>query len=59
MRAPLGKNEIGEFLSTAVKNAGLQQEGKIGTNYSFRKTDILRLLNADVLTLSQANCSFT
>ena len=28
MRAPLEKNKIGEFLSTAVKNAGLHREGK-------------------------------
>ena len=28
MKAPLGKNEIGKFLSTAAKNAGLHKEGK-------------------------------
>ena len=28
MKAPLGKNEIGKFLSTAAKNAGLHREGK-------------------------------
>ena len=28
MKAPLDKNEIGKFLSTVAKNAGLQQEGK-------------------------------
>ena len=28
MKAPLGKNEIGKFMSTAAKNAGLQREGK-------------------------------
>ena len=28
MNAPLGKNEIGKFLSTAAKNAGLHREGK-------------------------------
>ena len=38
MRSPLGKNEIGKFLPTAVKNAGLQG----------RVTCISRLLNADV-----------
>ena len=28
MKVPLGKNEIGKFLSTAAKNAGLQREEK-------------------------------
>ena len=28
MKAPLGKNEIGKFLSTAAKNAGLHRERK-------------------------------
>ena len=45
MRAPLGHNEIGKFLSTAAKNAGLQ--GRV-TNHSVRKTCISRLLDADV-----------
>ena len=45
MRSPLGKNEIGKFLSTAAKNAGLQ--GRV-TNHSVRKTCISRLLDADV-----------
>ena len=34
MKAPLGKNEIGKFLSTAAKNAGLHREGKKVTNHS-------------------------
>ena len=38
MKAPLGKNEIRKFLSTAAKNA----------NHSVRKTCISRLLDADV-----------
>ena len=45
MRSPLGKNEIGKFLPTAAKNAGLQ--GRI-TNHSVRKTCISLLLDADV-----------
>ena len=48
MKAPLGKNEIGKFLSTATKNASLHREGKEITNYSFRKTCISRLFDADV-----------
>ena len=45
MKSPLGHNEIGKFLSTAAKNAGLQ--GRV-TNHSVRKTCISRLLDADV-----------
>jgi len=45
MRSPLGKNEIGKFLSTPAKNAGLQ--GRV-TKHSVRKTCISRLLDADV-----------
>ena len=37
MRGPLGKNEIGKFLSTAAKNGGLQ--GRV-TKHSVRKTCI-------------------
>lgn len=48
MKAPLRKNEIGMFLFTVAKNAGLQQEGKRVTNHSVRKTCISRLLDADV-----------
>ena len=48
MKAPLAKNEIGKFLSTAAKNAGLHREGKKVTNHSVRKTSISRLLFADV-----------
>ena len=45
---PSEKNEIGKFLSTAAKNAGLHREGKKVTNHSVRKTCISRLLDADV-----------
>jgi len=34
IKSPLGKNEIGRFLSTAEKNAGLKQEEKSVTNHS-------------------------
>ena len=47
-KALLGKNEIGKFLSTAAKNAGLHREGKKVANHSVRKTCISRLLFADV-----------
>ena len=49
MKAPLGKNEVGKFLSTTAKNAGPHREGKKVTNHSVRKTCISRLLDADVL----------
>ena len=42
------KIEIGKFLSTAAKNAGLHREGKKVTNHSVRKTCISRPLDADV-----------
>ena len=48
MKAPLGKNEIGKFLSTAAKNAGLHRERKKVTNHSVTKTCISTLLDADV-----------
>ena len=48
MRSPLGKNEIGKFLSTAAQNAGLHREGKRVSNHSVRKTCISRLLDADI-----------
>ena len=44
-RAPLGKDEIKEFLTTAAKNAGLP--GNV-TNHSVRKTCISRLMDAEV-----------
>ena len=44
-----GKNEIGNFLSTAAKKANLQQgQGAKITNHSVRKTSISRLLDADI-----------
>ena len=48
MKAPLGQNEIGKFLSTAAKNAGLHRERKKVTNHSVTKTCISTLLDADV-----------
>ena len=48
-KSPLGKNEIGNFLSTAPKKANLQQgQGAKITNHSVRKTSISRLLDADI-----------
>ena len=42
-KSPLGKNEIGNFLSTAAKEANLQQgQGAKITNHSVRKTSISR-----------------
>ena len=48
MRSPLGKNEIGKFLSMAAQNPALHREGKWVTNHSDRKTCISRLLDADI-----------
>ena len=48
MRSPLGKNEIGKFLSTAAQKASLHREGKRVTNHSVRKTCISRLLDAGI-----------
>ena len=45
MKAPLGKNEIGNLLKKAAERAGLQ--GNI-TNHSVRKTCISRLMDAEV-----------
>ena len=47
-RHPSEKKEIGKFLSTAAKNAGLHREGKKVTSHSVRKTCISRLLDPDV-----------
>ena len=48
-RLCFGKNEIGNFLSTAAKKANLQQpHGAKITNHSVRKTSISRLLDADI-----------
>jgi hypothetical protein len=44
-KAPLGKNEIGKFLSKAAKAAKLP--GNV-TNHSVRKTCISRLMDADI-----------
>ena len=49
MKAPLGKNQIGKFLSTAAKNAGISQKaGAKVTNHSVRKTSVSRLLDEGV-----------
>ena len=49
MKCPLGKNQIGKFLSTTAKNAGLPQvSGAKVTNHSVRKTSISRLLDANM-----------
>ena len=46
--SPLGKNEIGKFMSTAAKNVGLAAQNKNISNHSVRKTSISRLLDAGV-----------
>ena len=49
MKSPLGKNQIGKFLSTAAKNAGIpQKSGAKISNHSVRKTGISRLLDENV-----------
>ena len=48
MKAPLGKNQIGKFLSVAADNAGIQRTGAKVSNHSVRKTSISRLLDANV-----------
>ena len=49
MKCPLGKNQIGKFLSTAAKNVGIPQvSGAKVTNHSVRKTSISRLLDANM-----------
>ena len=47
MKAPLGKNQIGKFLSSAADNAGIQRIGGKVSNHSVRKTSISRLLDAN------------
>ena len=46
--SPLGKNEIGKFMSTAAKNVGLAAQNKKISNHSVRKTSISRLLDVGV-----------
>ena len=46
--SPVGKNEIGKFMSTAAKNAGLAAQHKKISNHSVRKTSTSRLLDAGV-----------
>ena len=47
MKSPLGKNQLGKFLSEAVSAAGLQAGKKKLANHSVRKTSIGRLLDAN------------
>ena len=42
MKAPHGKNEIGKFLSTAAKNAGLYREGKSNLSISLSGKPVFR-----------------
>jgi len=42
MKFPLGKNEIGKFLSSAAQKAGIQRAGKKVSYHSVRKTCISR-----------------
>lgn len=46
MKAPLGKNQIGKFLSAAAYNASIQRIGAKVSNHSVRKTIISRLIDA-------------
>lgn len=46
--SPLGKNEMGKFMSTAAKNAGLAAQNKKISNHSIRKASISRLHDAGV-----------
>ena len=47
MRSPLGKNQLGKFLSDAVSAAGIQSGKRKVCNHSVRKTSIGRLLDAN------------
>lgn len=47
MKSPLGKNEIGRFMSSVAKEANLPANGKKVSNHSVRKTSISRLLDAN------------
>ena len=47
MRSPLGKNQLGKFLSDAVSAAGLKSSKRKVCNHSVRKTSIARLLHAN------------
>ena len=57
MRSPLGKNEIGKFLSKAADSAGLQRAGDKLSNHSVRKTSISRLLDANTPEIFVAQLS--
>jgi len=47
MRAPLGKNEIGMFLSKAAEKAEIQVPGSTISSHLVRKTCISRLRDAN------------
>ena len=48
-KSPLGKNQIGKFLSVAAQNAGIHQGiGAKVSYHSIRKTSISRLLDANI-----------
>jgi integrase len=57
MKSPLGKNEVGKFLSKAAQNAGLQGDGGKLSNHSVRKTCISRLLDANTTEIFVAQLS--
>lgn len=56
-KCPLGKNEIGKFLTKAADNAGLQRSGAKVSNHSVRKTSISRLLDANTPEIFVAQLS--
>ncbi len=56
-KSPLGKNAIGQFMSKAADNAGLQRSGSKVSNHSVRKTSISRLLDANTAEIFVAQLS--
>ena len=48
-KAPLGKNEIGKFMTDAAKQAGLTTKGSKLANHSVRKTGISAFLKVESL----------
>ena len=57
MKSPLGKNEIGKFLSKAAEKAGIKQGGVKISNHSVRKTHVGRLLDANTPEIFVAQSS--
>ena len=57
MKAPLGKNQIGKFVSVSADNAGIQRIGAKFSNHSVRKSSISRLLDANVPEIFVAQLS--